>query len=553
MFRLLASLFPPEKQINILQPETLSYLLNCLKIELSNILSLDDSKFKSMAEVQQCLQIPLGKIFIIDDKFKHEIYNLQHDIFNKKLILFVNALKNAEPLKLEELALLTISSDKLLTAEQTDNMQEINQWLNNYFTSKRDDLQKLSPDAYALVAEALNVTSIRDLGAALEKLKLFLSTYWQTIKENPADNSKPQLNKFCYELAKLIDPLNPSRYLMPNVQLQNPEDVITTTHINECQFGEFMLNDDKKGFIVLSQLFENAAKRAKRGEKPIYVRVSSPPPGVTGALAEVVELSGSEKARLYEFFPEAKQMEEIAQNFHNTNLLGAITDLREGLRKGQKGGSGSEYESGLEAAIAITAFIRHFNGLTLLQRYRLRKLTAPDTDYTLGQILDLFSNPNHKDRKRVENGPLPPEFCIQLRGDDLEKIINYNKNILAAIACKGMSHAQATEEINHLYNNIQKRLPVAEQSNITSSQTEIERQQLESRFATSNETFAKLKHSWGDFFSQLVPFIFKCVSSPRETYRAIKATSCAAVFYGALHRPSAQRENEQNITVGASA
>lgn len=227
------------------------------------------------------------------------------------------------------------------------------------------------------------------------------------------------MNDICISLARLCDPDSVCTLLMPSVISED----IYGNELNNLSIGQFILSDDKKTFISISDIIDTAFTRSLDSEAQIYL--------TTTASGESRPLSATEMRRLGTIH---QSLENICNQFREKNFFSRLMDrnkdklykklaaLRNGLRAGDVHHGGEEMNAGAAANEAIVRFREYYESLSKTRQAQLRAYAG--NGRTLGQIFDvIFRNPEEVDT----NDGTSVIYCMYLVGDQLEYIITANK------------------------------------------------------------------------------------------------------------------------------
>ncbi len=241
-------------------------------------------------------------------------------------------------------------------------------------------------------------------------------------------NASHPINQVCVLLAAYLDPQKRNGALMPLVAKQD----IYGFELDRFEFGEFIIADNKRQFILLEPLLENACKRMQNLERSLYVTVDQN--------NNIRPLSKTELQRCGKLVTVMDSIAGWYGRFHR-NRLGAkhnpaeaitllrlLRELRESLRGGDVAHGGEELNAGVAANEGMAIFFEYFNQLITLmtQEERLRLLALTDGDYSLEFVLNRLARPhgtNYEDTR----------YCIQTLGRLLDGIIDANHNVLSGL------------------------------------------------------------------------------------------------------------------------
>jgi hypothetical protein len=375
------------------------------------------------------LRFYLFKYYLQKDLNKARTYYSQIDVenfpdtvkpqFNASQALYysdrLNALKQCITLscqKISDMLQQRLNDDERLEAE--------------HFKNKLTDiLASVLPEDPASLANTL--TDLENNLTALLKQR------WEDIQESSlvyTHNTQSVINQVCYQLAAEIDPNHIYKLLMSSIE--NEEDGYGQ-NINELKFGQFILTDDKKNFIALKPLFDNAIHRVNQQEtdKSLFsYLISLPDIGGRETL-----LTPSEQKSVTALLPKTTSFCALANERLRADALtalGAFSQLNRGLIKGDKSNGGDEYNAGKNANEAIVDFMMWFNDLEEAQQQELKKLSAvePYSDrYTFANLLNRLVRP---EVDAIWNGAHRPAviYCVQITGRSLGNLIWTNNEFL---------------------------------------------------------------------------------------------------------------------------
>ena len=255
-----------------------------------------------------------------------------------------------------------------------------------------------------------------------------LSARWERIRNsNMCYTQQPRnlVNQLCFEIAKAISPpaataseieelapnAGPYCLLMPS--LENSEDIYGE-NIHSLGLHEFVLSDNERVFIPLAQCLHQASL-SDEGQLRQMVAIDE----------ELPELTSSEVARVSNHSKQAGDFYQSIIAFNKQRLLaddiGAkLSQLANGLRGGgahRRGhGSGSEFNAGSQANLAIVAFGEYWEALSERQ-----KSAIFTEEPKLKDVLGRLFRPNDMNYKDTR-------FCVELLAGELDPIIHrYNK------------------------------------------------------------------------------------------------------------------------------
>jgi hypothetical protein len=285
-----------------------------------------------------------------------------------------------------------------------------------YFFELADSINTLVSLKYLLNLYLEN--EISSFNEFKNRLSLFFKYRWKFTQGSHIDyskNTENMINSLCRVLAEYVTPKEENKYLMPTINLEDAH----LNNFNELDSGQYILSDDGKTFIAISNLLETAMALFEQDKKSIFI--------YSNHENKVKRLSAQEAQRIKELYPEFNKLIELEENNskrENTTLYHQLLSLRDGLQAGDSAHGGKEFDAGIQANIALAKFFNEFyNDLSDDDKDWLYNLTY-DGGQLFGAILDNLS----ERRKELEKNPI--SICVRLNGNSIEKFIKENRKIL---------------------------------------------------------------------------------------------------------------------------
>lgn len=338
-----------------------------------------------------------------------------------------------------------------------NQIQDLRSLKTNFLENEEQDLSTI-PELITLIARRIeNDGSLHSNGERLteenqrnldntfkENLKSFFQKRWALIANGSlcyTRNINYPLNRACVLLAECVDLRNKNLILMPGVAL---EDDVYLVDLYKLEFGEFIIKDDKKGFIPIKDFLASTCTRLVKFEEPLYVTNSFNP------------LSQGELERLGGIIGVINSIKKLYQQLYQRDLNGngsVLSELylfRDALKRGDVRHGGVNLNAGPPANEGITRFSIIYNGLSDQDRQRLRNFHGRSPNKTIGSIIDRCF-------RGVNENYMDVKYCIDSIGRELDEILMENENV--AIVLSGMRVSQA-QMAKSLINLVTSRLTV---------------------------------------------------------------------------------------------
>ncbi len=261
-----------------------------------------------------------------------------------------------------------------------------------------------------------------------EKIAEFLKNRANLILNTPycyTLNRTYPVNLLCSTLARLSNAEKQCSLLMPLVR----EEDIYGNELDKMSLGQFILADDGKSFISLTDIIDTVFSRSTEAEENIYLTTTED--------GQQRTLSKTEIQRLGDIY---KRLEEIRQQINDRGFIERLMSrnenklrreliaLRNGLRDGDRDHGGDEMNAGEAANHAIVRFRLYYETLSTDKQTQIKAIAGAGT--TLGDLFEtIFRDP---ERAR-SNGGTDVIYCMQIVGHNLGIIINENAAILDGI------------------------------------------------------------------------------------------------------------------------
>lgn len=239
-------------------------------------------------------------------------------------------------------------------------------------------------------------------------------------------NNQAIMNDVCINLAKLLNPKKVPSLLFPDVAAED----IYGNNIDELSLGQFILKDDKSGFISLSDIVDTVFNRLGEDEAKPYVTTTSE--------GQQRDLSPDEMRRLGSIY---LRLEDIRLKMKSRGFIEGMMKrkgdsiykelllLRDGLREGDAQHNGEEMNAGSQANIAIVNFRQFYERLTPAQKEDIRNLRGGNL--SMGEILDrIFRDPT----EASQNAGTDVIYCLAINGREMESVIKANSNSLRNVS-----------------------------------------------------------------------------------------------------------------------
>ncbi len=121
-------------------------------------------------------------------------------------------------------------------------------------------------------------------------------------------------------------------------------------------------------------------------------------------------------------------MDEIRKN--PQSIMGRLNELCEGLYRGSKNGTGTEYKADVTARDAVGIFSEWFHSLDESDQNEIKNWSAPNFTRNIGNIMHSLQGSDSLDEI------IDPDFCVDILGNAIRRIIQVNGEKIASLQQK---------------------------------------------------------------------------------------------------------------------
>lgn len=280
----------------------------------------------------------------------------------------------------------------------------------------------LEPDLRVLLAQ-IHSNILEKGSPPPEKIKSWLSSAWEIVRSKPAlrydYHPLAPLSMLVKNLASLATEDRKEKYHLIFPTLTEFEDA-EETEMADLPWGRFIISGTNDcNFVDISGTILKATTGCNPGSRPLLNLC-------TGEPLSPEECIAATRTSPHYITPMIVLMELRALETEGYEDLEAMQKLRDGLARGDRYGNegGTEYIASHPANEAIAEFSDYLSNLSTARQSKIKRWTSPSLSNSIrdfGAIWHIITHPNNYLGK---NGEQTARTCLNLRGGDIQKIIN---------------------------------------------------------------------------------------------------------------------------------